>query len=406
MVERFVWQRFGLCLLLVPILTGLFWVLMTAVMALPDKPIREHILEDAALLAVEYQSAFNGRRIDLFTECIGVTAGMAPLLQNEPRAVAVPVWPGCGPMQLGLAGKEAPAQAYHRYWHGYAVPGRVLLSVLPYADLRAVVFLVTAGLMIWLAVRLACLAGAGFAAAFFLPFLFVNFAGPLMLLTKAVAWWVLLGFSVWLAGKKRDQTRLPLMAFFLCGALTAYTDFLTTPALNAAIPAMVWWVAVGNKTAQPLHALFWLLSFFALGYVGLWAAKFILAAATLGPSVWANIGEATSLRLRGGDSSPWPLVAILKNIQALKALWGPLTVIIFGVLPFVTKERRARAKVLWREGRVFLFAALTPILFMEILSAHAQVHGFFTHVNLLPLLIVSSLILFDQQAMVTRSPHT
>jgi len=404
MVERFVWQRFGLCLFLIPILTGLFWVLMTVVMALPDKPIREHILEDVDLLNVEYQSAFNGRKIDLFTECMGVTAGMAPLLQNEPKAVTVPVWPGCRAMQLGLAGKEAPMQVYYRYWHGYAVPGRVLLSVLPYADLRAVVFLVTAGLMIWLAVRLASLAGAGFAAAFFLPFLFVNFAGPLMLLTKAVAWWVLLGFSIWLAGKKRDQTHQPLMAFFLCGALTAYTDFLTTPALNAAIPAMVWWVAVRNKTAQPLRSVLWLLSFFALGYVGLWTAKFFLAAATLGPSVWVNIGEATSLRLRGGDSSPWPLVAILKNIVELKALWGPLTVIIFGVLPFVTKERRTRALVIWREGRAFLLLALTPILFMEILSAHSQVHGFFTHVNLLPLLIVSSLILFDQQAMVTQSP--
>lgn len=406
MVERFVWQRFGVCLLLIPILTGLFWVLMTVVMTFPDKPIREHILEDAALLDTEYQSAFNGRKIDLFTECIGVTAGMAPLLQNEPRAVSVPVWPGCKAMQLGLAEKEAPAQVYHRYWHGYAVPGRILLSVLPYADLRAVVFLVTAGLMIWLAARLASLAGAGFAAAFFLPFLFVNFAGPLMLLTKAVAWWVLMGFSIWLSGNNRDQTRQPLMAFFLCGALTAYTDFLTTPALNAAIPAMVWWVAARNKTAQPLRTVFWLLSFFALGYVGLWTAKFILAAATLGPSVWANIGEATSLRLRGGDSSPWPLVAILKNIVEFKALWGPLTVIIFGVLPFVTKERRARAIVLWREGRGFLLLALTPILFMEILSAHSQVHGFFTHLNMIPLLIVGSLILFDQQAMVTRSSQT
>jgi len=285
------------------------------------------------------------------------------------------------------------------------VPGRLLLSVLPYAHLREVIFLVTTGLMIWLAVRLASLAGAHFAGAFFLPFLFVNFAGPLMLLTKAVAWWVLLGFSVWLTGEKRDQTRLPLMAFFLCGALTAYTDFLTTPALNAAIPAMVWWLTARNKTAQPLRALFWLLVFFTLGYVGLWVAKFILAAATLGPSVWVNIGEATSLRLRGGDSSSWPLVAMLENIAALKALWGPLTVIIFGVLPFVTKERRARARVVWEEGRVFLLAAMTPILFMEILSAHSQVHGLFTHLNLLPLLIVGSLILFDQQAVVTRSYH-
>ena len=335
-----------------------------------------------------------------------MAAGLPPLLPNEPKAVTVPVWLGCGPMQVGLTGEEAPAQVYHRYWHGYAVPGRVLLSVLPYAYLRAVVFLVTTSLMIWLAVRLASLAGANFAAAFFLPFLFVNFAGPLMLLTKAVAWWVLLGFSIWLAGKKRDQTRLPLMAFFLCGALTAYTDFLSTPSLNASIPAMIWWVAARNKVVQPFRALFWLLSFFALGYVGLWMAKFILAATTLGPSVWANIGEAASLRLRGGDSSPWPLMATLENIRALKALWGPLTVIVLGVLPFVTKERRARARVLWREGRGFLLTALTPILFMEILSSHSQVHGFFTHLNLLPLLIVSSLILFDQQAMVARSPHS
>lgn len=45
MVELIVRQRLGLCLLLIPILTGLFWVLMTVVMALPDKPIREHILK-------------------------------------------------------------------------------------------------------------------------------------------------------------------------------------------------------------------------------------------------------------------------------------------------------------------------------------------------------------------------
>ena len=84
MVDRFVWQRFGVCLLLVPILTGLFWILMTAVMALPDGPIKEHILEDAALLDAEYEAAFNGRKIDLFTECIGVTAGMPPGQRQPP----------------------------------------------------------------------------------------------------------------------------------------------------------------------------------------------------------------------------------------------------------------------------------------------------------------------------------
>ena len=94
-------------------------------------------------------------------------------------------------------------------------------------------------------------------------------------------------------------------------------------------------------------------------------------------------------------------MATLKNIEALKGLWAPLTIITFGVLPF----RRARAIVLCREGQVFLLIALTtPILFMEILSAHAHVHGFFTHVNFLPLLIVSSLILFGEQAEVTRLP--
>lgn len=387
----------GLALMLVPVLAALFVALLAAVLTLPDERIAANIARDSELLQHSRAYSFAGRKIDVGTECIGVSFGLG---ENEGRAdnggasaieaaLRAPVIFDCPSLLAYVAGGErGTAGDYAHYWHGYAVISRPLLALGPYRDIRMLTFNAMAALTAFLALALVRKGGSRFAFAVLLPFYFVNYSGFFELWTKAAGWIVMLIAANIIVRTNWRADRKPYLLFFFMGAATAYVDLLTTPLLVFGFPAALYLLfAIGNERLGAREQLVRFASIgvlWTIGYAGLWLAKIALAASFLGPEIWMSAAKAAAFRLNGAYESVkhFPGAATLENFEAFKAFWGALVALVFFVIPLALRESRARLVALARQAPVVPLIAASPFVWYELFSNHSQIHGLFTHANL------------------------
>lgn len=390
-------RKAGVALALYPALAILFLLLTMAAMALPNAPIRENILAQERVLLD--RRADNGRVIDADTECIGLSVGLyAPpgaredLLTRTVKAQSL--W-GCDDFIHWLkTGEAGPPRDYFRYWHGYAAIARPVLSVLNYNDLRGLLFAFGVIAFGALLRRIGRDFSAPLVIAFAAPFLVLNALGFMVVATKAATWLVMMGAGVWLAGRR--GTRAPLLGFFIIGAMTAYFDFLTAPALVFALAALIDYLYKDEEPPRAALARLVLLAvFWAAGWAGLWFAKVAIAAIVVGPEAFGDALSAAAFRLRGESEfvdSFAPGAALWANFAALKSLWGPVAALAFIAAPLSTRSRRQRVFALVRTDPALAAIVAAPLVWMEALSNHSQIHAAFTQLNFAPLFIVAGAI--------------
>ena len=392
---------------LTPLLVLIFVTSLTASFAIPNDPIVENLLKRESLLLD--RRANNGRVIDADTECIGLSVGLyksdAQTTSPLERAVHAESLYGCDQFINWLKTDETSSDRdYFRYWHGYTIITRPILALLPYNDLRGHLFnlsVVLFGCLLW---RLGRDFSALTALAIALPFFVLNAVGFWVVGTKAVTWFLMIGGMLVVSRRKNSAAGPPLLLFFVLGSLTAFFDFLTTPMLVFALPALVYFLYASRSGAVslPMRQLFWLGCFWAAGYIGLWVAKFGLAAAILDLPVWQDVIEAALFRFRGTSEHIdgfLPGSAIYANATALKVFWGPVALALFVIAPFATQRRRARWRHLWEHGRVFLCIAAIPVIWLEVMSNHSQIHAAFTHLNFAPFMVIAGLTMWGERGI-------
>lgn len=399
--------------LLIPLLAGLFLLALAGAQSLPNAPIEKHLAVDTVDFSKDRPYAFNGRKVDMTTECIGVSYGIgAPEKGAVDRAARSPVFLGCPTLLAHLSGAPAATSDYARYWHGYAVLSRLLLSALPYHDVRMLIFNAVVLLFFTLGLSLYRKFGLTFAFAVLFPFFFINYAGFMTLITKAVTWFVALGGAIYFARAERPYRRDPFIAFFIIGALTSYLELLTTPLFVFGFCAFIYFFEFyrrggGAGPRGDFLRLFLAGGFWAAGYALLWITKFMIAAAVIGPDLWRDVVETAAFRLNGAYEStkPWFGAATLENFEVFHVGWGAVVIVVFLIMPFARPQRRRAALDFARRGPVYVALGLSPYAWFELMSNHSQIHGIFTHANLVLFFLPLSLILFDQTGRALPQKH-
>ncbi|MEZ5895310.1 MAG: hypothetical protein R3C40_10590 [Parvularculaceae bacterium] len=388
-----------------PLIAALFLAGVVAAFSVPNAAILVNLTDRPEL--IYERRANNGRVIDADTECIGLSIGLyesdAPPQGLVRRAVNAESLYGCAPLQRWIADGEAGAHRdYFRYWHGATLVMRPMLAVMPYNDMRGFLFTLSAVLLGWLCWRVGADFGPATALAFAAPFVILNALGLWVVATKATTWLLAIGAAI--VFSRRKAAEAPVLAFFALGALTAFFDFLTAPAFIFAMAALVWAIyAAGGEGAFPSWRQFLASGvFWSVGWAGFVLVKIILAAHFLDLDVWGDFTDAALFRLRGQSEHVdgfIPGAALVANIASLKSVWGPVAVIAFFILPFVTRDRRASWAGLFQERSVVLAIAAAPLLWLEVFSNHSQIHAAFTQINFAPYFILAGLVLARSPAL-------
>ncbi|MEH3076220.1 MAG: hypothetical protein PGN11_06005 [Quadrisphaera sp.] len=427
----------ALLLLQVVLLAGLI-----GAQAVPNAPIIRHLAQ--AVADGDYGPSYlpdgMGGRADRFTECVELGYGVSS--PDDPRslwfrATGGPRLESCqeGATQvraLAAGVQVLPPATYYRYWNGYALVTRPVLATLGVPGVRMVsgALLAAAGLAAWAALRRR--AGTAAACALVLPVAVSTnaLAMPALAFTHALA---LAGIAAGVAltavatGSERLRGwRGAAVGAGGAGALLAYTDLLTTPAMSwslcaAAAGAVAWGSARPRTdgedrdddapavvpltrrgsssaarrsalTAAPTAALEPVLaSVLAAGaawpvaYGVTWVSRWLVAAAVQGPGVFTAIRDKSAERLDGASSAVDPSFGaptaanVERWLDTAPTAWAVLAVaavvVLVGLVVAVLRGGASRLAV----AAVLAAPALVVPAWYEVLSNHSQVHAFFTY---------------------------
>ena len=286
---------------------------------------------------------------------------------------------------------------YLRYWHGSAAVVRLLhifLNIRQIYWLHAVVIL---GLLSTLLTMLCKIHMFAEAAAFafsmilvsiwFVPFcLEYTWTFLCMLITSFI------GVRMVLKGK----SNLLGILFLVTGMVTVYLDFLSTETLTLVIPLLlilrVMEKQKGN-TAEHDNPWFFTMrntALWAIGYVGMWVSKWLIASVVLHenvlPYVESHIGDRMSGINPAGSLAGYIAGAILRNVKCLLLFdYGMIgaaillvTIAVFIVLPVVMDKVTVRSNIDKKIIALYFLIGGIPILRFAVLRNHSWYHRSFT----------------------------
>lgn len=347
---------------------------------MPDRAVQRHVRDtlDKGDIEADQPRAVLPRlmqtRMDNFTDAIILNQAYVMRIEgfrtgvlSIPRWGEVPLLP-YEALRAGVNGEETYIRHYARYWHGNTFLMRYLLVFYNYVDIRLLLYIVSTLLMLWCGVTLwrrqgwqtavAVIFGLAVSYTFvmqfsmqFAPVLIIALAGMIALSRGCNA----------------------MMTAFVVGSLTCYFDLLTVPMLTLGALLVVqaamsteekvwrgWW-----DTCRT--ALLW-----AVGYVGTWVTKWVMATVFTAENVIVDGIKNTSGRASGlDDFTRWD--ALVNNIELLPWKYIAPVLAVLAVLAIVWFNGKG-----WRRAVQILPIALLPWGWYLFAANHSYWHNWFT----------------------------
>lgn len=413
------------CILLCGILAG--FLLMLAVYSLPVEPMVKNVQASVPALdgrwakEIGYEQLLPGyqsMQLDNTTDAAmllhAVHESDQPLVT---RVVECARYNGQEPVydlflrygQEGGKGMESASIA--RYWHGYLVLLKPLLLLFSYIDIRMLLTLVQGAMLV------AVIAGLGRRG---LWKLIPCFALAMVFITPVAA-----GFSMqfstmfctflaamlallYLPSKRFEGHGLPVF-FLLTGMITSFVDYLTYPIASFGMPMVLSMFLFPAGSAREewkrlvLCGISW-----ALGYLGMWAGKWVLAGMFGGEKwFWANL--MAKIEERSSDVSDDMILgygdvlrAVLSVFVKRAYLLAAIAVVGMWLIALVRGVRRKwpaqNRQTSW--SLALLGIAALPFVWFFVTKNHTYNHAFFTSRSL----CVTAFALSAWLATFVRSP--
>ena len=387
----------GRSALLVAICVAVGFALLLAAFALPTEPMRENALASQDVFAREgsYPMARTlgvDAKLDNFTDSMmlvqaGYQAPETTLLQRTLNVYRPFPHGNRGAAGVYAESLAAPAPApqsnYGRYWHGYLAVLKPLLSLFTYEQLRVVnaVWVALLGLIV------AALMWRRGLRRYILPFvvtvlLFDPVATAMNMFYTQVYAVTMLACIAILSGWNwlRARTGRLLLLFTLTGCLTSYLDLLTCPLVSFGVPCVFCLCLAAPDWKDGLKLVLTALICWGIGYGGMWAGKWVLAALLGGE----NIGLLEALRLRSsaaGASNPLGAIAVIVKrllVQLRVPMLGAalLLALVLAVL-FLRRSPLEKLKSLaWLPWAA---VCLLPFVWIAFAQNHSYIHRWFVY---------------------------
>lgn len=289
--------------------------------------------------------------------------------------------------------------SYSRYWHGYQIFLRPLLMVANYEEIRYVNMIALGVLALVTILSLQRRAGTIVAGSLFGALLLTGDGiVPLSLQYSNMTYLALFAaLAASAVAARRDLERLDLEFFLVLGAVTAFFDLLTTPALPLGVALVVILemrrARKGHTARRGLILTARALAAWGAGYILSWGTKWLLAAAILRQSIAQEILGVVEFRtgLDGGGFQfgsaiktnifailrPALIADMLSHGAASVALVVALAAVALAAFLALRPRLRSRRQLL--TGLPVLVVACLPYVWYLALNQHSALHSYITY---------------------------
>ena len=287
-------------------------------------------------------------------------------------------------------GVDGSPIGYSRYWHGYTLALRLLLSVLDVANLQMLMYFVQMILMLAVLHLMDRRGLRDLIPGFFLAyFLMMPFSSGICLQYMPVSMLMLAACICILLADEQICRAVSLPVFFaLLGVLTNYFDLLTFPMVSLGFP-LVMAQALALRRGESAARLFAMTALcgisWALGYGLMWTLKWLLTACVFGSGALGSIIVQIGLRTSDNAGSISRLSVLMQNLNVLLAKKSYL--LIIGITGLAALARPAKAILKGAGLRMdlralnLLLPAAAVCLWYFVMANHSFDHTYFTYRN-------------------------
>ncbi len=276
---------------------------------------------------------------------------------------------------------------YSRYWHGYLIYLKPLLLIFSWSQivmLGIVLQVLLMGAVLFASIKRGT---PGVGAAMLIGFLFMKPVLVLCSLTMSVCWIITLAvlLIMLLCHSKIEAGKRYPELFLLTGILTSYFDFLTYPVVTLGFPLCAYFLLAERESIKKgLQKVIGYSFCWGVGYVGMWALKWIIADVTLHTgtikdAAWSIIGRTEAIggrpRMNGG------FYVIGLNLQEYKwmiypAAAGLLLLVSLALFFLAARKLSVRAALEIVIPCVVIFCI--PFAWIVVVQHHSALHARFT----------------------------
>lgn len=386
------------------LLIALFTAMITAVFCIPTSAVRENVEKSAMQIEKDglwYKPlGFFLFQIDNMTDC-------QMLLMNATADSDRPMWAAMMAEEyISITDSLHPYNAltsstktmakegrkpgyvysdYARYWHGYQIFLRPLLTVFSYHTILAINYTLLALLILFVLYATYKTLGIIHASTLAASLILTNvFIVPLAL-QFSTCYYIFLLAMVFFMLKPDYAIRKDtcIYTFFIIGGVTSFMDFLTTPLLTLAMPLLTLMALNQGRDPYRKPSILHTSMAWGAGYAIIWISKWCVGTLLTGHDIFSSaLGNA---QLRVGNTlifggrvisindfiqiiysrissiiSPWAIIGFILVMAALAAL-------------YIYKHRRITRQYGW-----LLILAMMPVAWFVVMKNHSLQHIFFT----------------------------
>lgn len=266
---------------------------------------------------------------------------------------------------------------YARYWHGYLLFLRPLLTFTDYNGIRIINYVLLSmmlGGIIWMSIRQR---KTYTLTAFILSLIFINFWMVPLSMQFSNTFYTAFAATLYILFSKinpYDRRNISTL-FLLVGGFTSFTDLFTTPLVTLCIPLLF---LINNNSRQDnvfkilmVCSLSWL-----IGYAGIWIMKWILAYILIGYDIDKAIHQVavrTSTTYGDFDMSFMGIARFLfARTKLLITIAACLVIFLLLNIWMYIKN-----KIAFKRDYYLLLIALLPVVWFILIRNHSVIHCWF-----------------------------
>lgn len=288
---------------------------------------------------------------------------------------------------------------YARYWHGYLLYLRPLLTFLNYEQITIMstiifyILLSSCAILVWKKI------GKFPAIALILACITVDLFLVVKSINEILCFDLALIFSIYLLLREEKIINIGLR-FFIFGSITNFLDLLTNPIVTYGIPIIIYFMIILKYEKITFKNLFFIFLNTALswiiGYLFTWISKWVITDVLLERNIIENAIEQIGFRIKRTE---------MKNISLLETIkyyfCDYTAIIIYFICIFVILVNfKKLKKTINDDGKgasilTYFTCMLIPIVWYCVLSQHSLIHAFFTYRNLIVLVFALEIFVLE-----------
>lgn len=276
---------------------------------------------------------------------------------------------------------------YPRYWHGYLVLLKPLLTILDFSGIR----ILNGICQILLVIVIACLMRKRGVKQYILPYVISYF----MLMPLALAYSLQFSSCFYVFSVSSvlyllfyNKPRWHWIVFLIAGILVAYIDLLTYPIVTFGMVAVFYLILQkemnlnGTIAALIKYAVSW-----GFGYAVMWGSKWIIASSVTDVNVIKDAIDTIAYRTSNmqGDGNTAASLLVVEADNFLMFLVTPILIVLvlFVIYNLIQLRKMNGSPGEWKKLKLiavpYVFVAVLPYLWYVFATNHSAVHYWFTN---------------------------